>query len=99
MITIYSPLEAGQDPPNEFMEGLLMRYTEAPVRAAMILEAVQAAHLGPIIEPEEFGLAPILAVHDEAYVEFLRTIYARWCAAGGTPEAALPSCLPLQRPA
>lgn len=99
MITIYSPIEAGHDPPHEFMEGLLTRYTEAPVRAAMILEAVQAAQFGPIIAPNEFGLAPILAVHDAAYVEFLRTIYARWCAAGGTPEAALPSCLPLQRPA
>lgn len=31
-----------------------------------------------MVEPDDFGLDPILAVHDADYVEFLRTAHARW---------------------
>lgn len=49
---------------------------EVPDRVEIILGAVQAAQLGPLAAPTDHGLAPILAVHDTGFVDFLRTVYA-----------------------
>ena len=64
---------------------------EAPARAEIILRAVQAAHLGPIVPPTDHGLNPILAVHDADFVEFLRTIYDRSAAALPQAQPVFPS--------
>ncbi len=58
-------------------------------RAELILAAVHAAALGPIREPEEHGLAPILAVHDADFVEHLRTLYTAHAALTGKPEPVI----------
>lgn len=94
MYTIYSPDHALHNPPQEFMEGALSAYLESPQRAEIILQAVQAAGLGEVVAPANFGLNPILAVHRADYVDHLRTIYDRWVAAGGAAEAAFPSIYP-----
>ncbi len=49
---------------------------EVPARAEVILSAARAAQLGPIIAPADYGLEPILAVHDAGFVNFLRSAYA-----------------------
>jgi acetoin utilization deacetylase AcuC-like enzyme len=49
---------------------------EIPERAEKILAACQAAALGPVEQPADHGLGPILAVHGGPFVEFLRTVYA-----------------------
>jgi len=49
---------------------------EVPARAEVILATVQAAQLGPVIEPTDHGSDPILAVHDAGFVDFLRGVYA-----------------------
>ncbi len=79
------------------MEGKFATYLEAPVRADIIVKAVQDAAIGPILAPGDFGLMPITAVHKPDYVEHLRTIYDRWLALGGPAEAAFPSIIPHQR--
>jgi acetoin utilization deacetylase AcuC-like enzyme len=56
---------------------------EVPARAEAILEAVQAADLGPVVPPTDHGLEPILAVHDADYVAFLRTVYSASAAESG----------------
>lgn len=94
MIVVASPLHERHDPPHEFLEGRLIPYSESPARARIILEALQQAGIGPVVEPGDFGLAPILAVHSAEYVEHMGTIYPRWCAVGGAPEAALPDVMP-----
>jgi acetoin utilization deacetylase AcuC-like enzyme len=48
---------------------------ETPPRIEIILKAVQAAGLGPVISPTDHGLAPILAVHQPDYVDYLRRAY------------------------
>ena len=48
---------------------------EVPDRAELILKAVRDAQLGPVLEPADHGLGPILAVHDPDYVSFLRSAY------------------------
>lgn len=96
MITLYSPLHQRHDPPHELISGRLIPYTESPRRAENIVTAVGEAKLGPVREPDEWGLEPILRVHDPAYVEHLRTIYDRWQAAlRNPPEVVLPEAFPV----
>lgn len=94
MDIIYTPHHARHNPPGEFMEGKFSAYLEAPARAEIIISAIEAAGIGPIIAPDNFGLEPIIAVHDPDYVEHLRTIYERWAAVGGAPQSAFPSIFP-----
>jgi acetoin utilization deacetylase AcuC-like enzyme len=62
------------------IEGHPFDTEEVPARAEIILEAVRAAQLGPVVEPTDHGLEPLLAVHDAGYVDYLRTIYAAHAA-------------------
>ena len=50
-------------------------YLEIPERADAILESVASAQLGSVVSAVDFGLAPILAVHDVAFVDFLQRAY------------------------
>jgi acetoin utilization deacetylase AcuC-like enzyme len=61
-------------------DGIADDIYEVPARAEIILSAVQAAQLGPVIGPADHGLEPILAVHDAGYVDFLRSVYAESAA-------------------
>lgn len=93
MIAVYSPNHLIHDPPHEFLDGRYIRFTEAPIRAEMIYKALRESQIAPIIEPDDFGLDPILAIHTADYVECLRTIYDRWVAEGGPALAALPGII------
>jgi acetoin utilization deacetylase AcuC-like enzyme len=65
------------------VEGHPFESEELPARAGIILAAVRAAQLGPVIAPTDHGLAPILVVHDPDYVTFLQTAYAESAAFWG----------------
>ena len=71
----------------ELIDGQLKPPVEKPERVEMILRSVREVGLGEIIPPEDFGLAPILRVHDEAFVTFLRTAYGEWTEAFGERDA------------
>jgi acetoin utilization deacetylase AcuC-like enzyme len=62
----------------------------------MVLERVRAVGLGEVTAPARFGLAPILRVHDEKFVEFLQSAWPDWLAAGNLGEA-IPDCWPARR--
>ena len=60
---------------------------ECPERVEHILgELARRGHEAPV-EPEDFGLDPVLRIHDADFVEFLRTCWADWQAAGFGGEA------------
>ena len=67
---------------GELIGGRLVSGFELPVRADRVRTAFEAAGLGQVCTPVDAGLAPILAVHDARYVDFLRTAWAQWVAAG-----------------
>src|ERR1700689_4506344 len=46
--------------------------------------------------PSRFGLAPVLKVHDAAFVDFLKSAWTEWTAAGNQGEA-IPDCWPARR--
>lgn len=96
MKTIFSELHKLQSVETEFYRGEWVDAFEIPRRAELVLAAVRSAGLGPIIEPDSFDLAPILAVHDAAFVRFLETIWADWQAEVG-PIPAYPNIWPPRR--
>lgn len=67
------------------IEGQPLDSDEVPARAEAILAAVQAARLGPLTEPSDHGLDPILAIHDPDFVAFLQTAHADSAAIFGQP--------------
>ncbi len=80
MNTVYTEKHRLHNTDEVLVEGRPFDTEELPARADVILDAVQAAQLGPILPPVDHGLDPVLAVHDAAFVEFVRTAYAESAA-------------------
>lgn len=87
MLTVYSDDHRLHHGKFEFAEGELVPAFESPDRADMVLEAVREAGLGKVSEPDDFGLDPVLRVHDRRFVEFLRQAWSLWSAAGRDHDA------------
>lgn len=80
-------------PPHEFYDGALIAPFESAERAYIIDRALQAAGYTDTAPITAVPSAILHAIHDPAYLDYLATIYPRWCAAGGAPAAVLPSTL------
>lgn len=93
MLTVYSEKHHLRDAQTELHGGTFVRPFECPERAEIVLERVRQEKLGEVISPKDFGLAPVLKVHDPAFVSFLETCWEDWVAAGGEGEA-LPNVWP-----
>ena len=87
METIYSEDHKLRDAQTELYGGQLVYPFERPSRLDYIHARLTEVGLGPITAPDTFGMEPILAVHDAAYVDFLQTAWDRWQAAGFKGEA------------
>jgi acetoin utilization deacetylase AcuC-like enzyme len=57
------------------LPGYDSRYDEVPQRAEAILDALREAGMGAVREPQDHGLAPILAIHDAGLVAFLQDAF------------------------
>ena len=69
-----------------FDGGIRVPYYENPDRMDRILAALKVAPWAEFAEPEDFGLDPILAVHDAGYIKFLASCWDDWL--DSDPEAA-----------
>lgn len=96
MKTIFSDLHALQSVDTEFYRGRWVDAFEIPRRAELVLAEVRRAALGPVIAPDSFDLAPVLAVHDAGFVRFLETAWEAWKAEVG-PIPAYPNIWPPRR--
>ncbi|WP_118135461.1 histone deacetylase family protein [Oceanicella sp. SM1341] len=96
MQIIHSEDHRLQDVPTEFYRGRWVEAFETPRRAELVLAAVQRAFPGPVLAPRRFGTAPLLAVHDAGFIDFLATIWERWEAETG-PTPAYPNVWPPRR--
>jgi acetoin utilization deacetylase AcuC-like enzyme len=82
MFQVFDPRQLSHAPAGELQNGAFVAYNESPARAGDI-----AARLGPLAPAQDFGLEPIARVHDDGYLDFLRTAHARWTAAGRSGDA------------
>ena len=96
MITIYSEKHRLRNAKTELFGGVLVPPYENPSRVDIILERVKSEKLGEIIEPDEFGMEPVLALHDAGFVEFLRVAWDEWSQTEYEGEI-IPICWPARR--
>jgi len=83
----YSEEHYKHNPPFEVFEGgKRVPYLESPGRMDTILSALNKTDWAEILKPIDFGLKPVLAVHDEAYINFLASAWTEWL--DSDPEAA-----------
>lgn len=97
MHIFYSDAHKLHNPPFELFDGgQHMPYLESPERMGEILAALNNEDWAHILEPDDFGLDPILSVHDADYVDFLRTAYEEWTHVKTSYEkkALLPATFP-----
>ncbi|MEB8431188.1 MULTISPECIES: histone deacetylase family protein [unclassified Cocleimonas] len=93
MKIIYSDKHYHQSPKLELAGGDLVPSFENPSRAEHVLERARTVGLDEIISPDEFGIEPLLAVHDSGYIQFLQTAWQQWIEAGFKGEI-IPLCWP-----
>jgi acetoin utilization deacetylase AcuC-like enzyme len=88
-----------------FDGGIRVPYYENPDRMDRIVTALRNTDWAEFEEPQDFGLDPILAVHDRGYINFLASCWDEWLASdpeiAASPEghAFLPATFALRRPA
>ena len=87
MRTIYSDRHRLQDGKSELNDGKLVPCFEMPRRADLVLARIREVGLGPVEEPTLHGLDPILRVHTEPFVSFLRDAWREWVAEHGAYDA------------
>jgi acetoin utilization deacetylase AcuC-like enzyme len=87
MKTVYSADHVLHDAKVDFAGGRFIATFETPRRAEIVLERVRATGLGDVVEPATFGMAPLLRVHDAAFLRFLETAYSEWFAVHGDSAA------------
>lgn len=86
----YAPQQAHHAPKAELQNGEMVPYAETPARIDAILEAV-----GTPLPSQDFGIDPILSVHDAGYVDFLKKAHGEWAEAG-RPGDAFPYVFPVK---
>ncbi|MBE9178042.1 histone deacetylase family protein [Oculatella sp. LEGE 06141] len=87
MITVYSHDHRYQNATVELIDGKLMPPVENPKRAEMLLSRVHETGLGDVIAPHDFGLEPVLRIHDSGFVSFLQTAWDTWIIEHGDYDA------------
>lgn len=85
MKIFYSDKHPAHDCAGEIKDGVLKPCFENPSRAKSI-ERSFTQHGFKLESPSNYGLEPILKVHDADYVEFLQTAWTGWQAAGRTGD-------------
>ncbi len=99
MLTVFSEKHALHAPANELAGGGFRAPVEIPQRAEAVREGLLSFGGGTLCKPDDlhkpddFGSEMILAIHDSDYVEFLRTIWQAWNAAGNKNDV-VPSVWP-----
>jgi acetoin utilization deacetylase AcuC-like enzyme len=99
MKVYYSEAHRQHEPPFEVIDGgLRTPYMENPDRIDRILNALRQTDWAEIVEPKDFGLDPIYAVHDKDYVDFLASCWTEWLASEAEDKSTLlPATFALRR--
>jgi acetoin utilization deacetylase AcuC-like enzyme len=93
---IFSDLQKQHYPENFLSSGAPQPNPEMPERADRLLAAALAAGLA-LKEPDDFGDAPLAAVHTSEYLQFLQNIHARWRRIPDASKEVMPNIHPARR--
>lgn len=96
MLTIYSEKHRLRNSKTELYQGQLVEPFERPSRMDYIVNRIREAGLGEMVEPTDFGLEPVLRIHDAGFVTFLENAWDEWQATGAKGEA-IATCWPARR--
>ena len=77
MKTFYHPKQKLHHPKTYLSRGQMRAPQEVPDRVDGILQGLANLQLA-VHQPIDHGIAPIAAVHDAPYLEFLQTAYQQW---------------------
>ena len=98
MLTVYTPQHWLHDTRDIFINGQEYIIEEVPQRAEIIKSAVIKTNLGPVVEPEDWGLESLHTVHDPDYIQFLHNIYPDGKKFYGYDRPLLPETFSSRRP-
>jgi acetoin utilization deacetylase AcuC-like enzyme len=93
MPVVWSPRHRGHAPSGGYWLGVRLPGDEEPERGDVLREQLAAAG-ATIVEPDDHGLDPVLAVHDAAFVDFLSRAYDAWVAEGHLDDPGQPQVVP-----
>ncbi|MBM4218369.1 MAG: histone deacetylase family protein [Gammaproteobacteria bacterium] len=92
MKAVYSPLHAGHAGGVELYRGALVPTFETPERAEIIRAALMSGGY-TLVAPRAIPESRLERVHEAEFIEFLRSVHARWVAQGRQGHV-LPSGFP-----
>ncbi|MCA8927166.1 MAG: histone deacetylase family protein [Alphaproteobacteria bacterium] len=93
MRAFFSDVHLSHQPPEIIARGRAVPHWEVAARAGALHQAlVDGGH--SVEAPESHGLAPVAAVHDPGYLEFLETAWQRWQELPNPPPAVQPNAHP-----
>lgn len=81
MKAYFHPDQLLHHPKTYLSRGAMRQPQEVPERVEPLLNTLGMLGVD-VLKPNDFGLVPILAVHDADYISFLRTAHAQWLQAG-----------------
>jgi acetoin utilization deacetylase AcuC-like enzyme len=89
MPVVWTPRHRGHAPHGGYWLGVRETGDEEPERGDLLRDglAVVGAH---IVVPPDLGLAPITAVHDPDFVDFMSRVYPAWVEAGHLTDPGQP---------
>ncbi|MBC7137010.1 histone deacetylase family protein [Oceanibaculum nanhaiense] len=89
----YAPQQERHDPRTFIFRGQVTQSPEQAERAHVFLKSAKAAG-HDVRAPEDRGEAPIRAIHDDGYVDFLKTAHADWSALPNASAEITPNVHP-----
>lgn len=96
MKVFFDARQLNHAPKIYFRRGAAMPHQEQPQRAEILRDMLIGEGF-EISAPRDHGLAPIKAVHNPDYVDFLPDAYARFVESAGEEALAIPTMHPGRR--
>lgn len=96
MKTVFTEKHNLRNAKTELYGGQLVKPFERPSRAEFIINRVRETGLGPVLDPQDFGMDTIIKIHDRDYVDFLQVAWDLWQAENFAGEA-IPTTWPARR--
>ena len=96
MKAIYHSKQRKHYPAHAQSGGIPQPNPERPERIDALADGALSAGL-EIETPNDYGIEPIAAIHSNEYIQFLKSIYARWQAIPGAASEVIPNVHPDQR--